>query len=73
MPLTDAVILSVELGSTPVSVASQTAELLKAAGTNIRQAYGLDLEYLREWSPWLDLKILFRSLNVVWSDYKSAY
>jgi putative colanic acid biosynthesis UDP-glucose lipid carrier transferase len=32
-----------------------------------------DLEYLREWSPWLDLKILFRSLSVVWSDYKSAY
>ena len=32
-----------------------------------------DLEYLRNWSPWLDLKILFRSLLVIWSDYKSAY
>jgi Mrp family chromosome partitioning ATPase len=35
LPLADAVILSVELGSTPVSVASQTAELLKAAGANV--------------------------------------
>jgi len=32
-----------------------------------------DLEYLRNWSPWLDLKILFMSLRVVWSDYKSTY
>jgi putative colanic acid biosynthesis UDP-glucose lipid carrier transferase len=32
-----------------------------------------DLQYLREWSPWLDLKILIRSLGVVWSDYKSTY
>jgi len=35
LPLADAVILSVELGSTPVSVARQTAELLKAAGANL--------------------------------------
>jgi putative colanic acid biosynthesis UDP-glucose lipid carrier transferase len=32
-----------------------------------------DLEYLRNWSPWLDIKILFRSLAVIWSDYKSTY
>lgn len=32
-----------------------------------------DLEYLRNWSPWLDLRILFKSLGVVWSDYKSTY
>jgi len=32
-----------------------------------------DLMYLRNWSPWLDLKILFRSLLVIWGDYKSAY
>jgi putative colanic acid biosysnthesis UDP-glucose lipid carrier transferase len=32
-----------------------------------------DLEYLRHWSPWLDLSILWRSLSVVWSDYKSTY
>jgi putative colanic acid biosysnthesis UDP-glucose lipid carrier transferase len=32
-----------------------------------------DLEYLRNWSPWLDMKILVKSLRVVWSDYKSAY
>jgi putative colanic acid biosysnthesis UDP-glucose lipid carrier transferase len=32
-----------------------------------------DLEYLRNWSPWLDMKILVKSLSVVWSDYKNAY
>jgi putative colanic acid biosynthesis UDP-glucose lipid carrier transferase len=32
-----------------------------------------DLEYLRYWSPWLDIKILFRSVLVIWSDYKRAY
>ena len=32
-----------------------------------------DLEYLRNWSPWLDIVILFRSLSVIWSDYKSTY
>ena len=32
-----------------------------------------DLEYLRNWSPWLDLRILFKSLGVAWSDYKSTY
>jgi putative colanic acid biosysnthesis UDP-glucose lipid carrier transferase len=32
-----------------------------------------DLEYLRNWSPWLDISILFRSLSVIWSDYKSTY
>jgi Mrp family chromosome partitioning ATPase len=35
LPLADGVILSVELGSTPVSVASQTTELLKAANANL--------------------------------------
>jgi len=32
-----------------------------------------DLEYLRNWSPLLDIKILIRSLGVVWKDYKSTY
>jgi putative colanic acid biosynthesis UDP-glucose lipid carrier transferase len=32
-----------------------------------------DLEYLRNWSPWLDLRILVKSLGVVWSDYKRTY
>jgi putative colanic acid biosynthesis UDP-glucose lipid carrier transferase len=32
-----------------------------------------DLAYLRNWSPWLDLNILVRSLRVVWSDYKNTY
>lgn len=32
-----------------------------------------DLQYLRNWSPWLDMKILVTSLRVVWSDYKNAY
>jgi putative colanic acid biosysnthesis UDP-glucose lipid carrier transferase len=32
-----------------------------------------DLEYLRHWSPWMDLKILFKSLSVAWSDYKTTH
>jgi Undecaprenyl-phosphate glucose phosphotransferase len=32
-----------------------------------------DLEYLRNWSPLLDLKILVSSLGVLWKDYKSTY
>jgi putative colanic acid biosysnthesis UDP-glucose lipid carrier transferase len=32
-----------------------------------------DLDYLRNWSPWLDLEILSKSLRVVWSDYKRTY
>jgi undecaprenyl-phosphate glucose phosphotransferase len=32
-----------------------------------------DLEYLRNWSPWLDLKILFRTLLVVLKDRQNAY
>jgi putative colanic acid biosysnthesis UDP-glucose lipid carrier transferase len=32
-----------------------------------------DLEYLRNWSPWLDLTILIKSLRVVWSDYRNTY
>jgi putative colanic acid biosysnthesis UDP-glucose lipid carrier transferase len=33
-----------------------------------------DLEYLRSWSPWLDIQILTKSLRVVWRDYKkNAY
>jgi putative colanic acid biosynthesis UDP-glucose lipid carrier transferase len=32
-----------------------------------------DLAYLRNWSPWLDLRILFKSLGVAWSDYRNAY
>ena len=31
-----------------------------------------DLEYLRHWSPWLDLKILLRSIWVIWKD-RNAY
>lgn len=32
-----------------------------------------DLDYLRNWSPWLDLKILAKSVKVVWSDYQTTY
>jgi len=32
-----------------------------------------DLEYLRNWSPWLDISILARSLAVIWSDYRKTY
>jgi putative colanic acid biosynthesis UDP-glucose lipid carrier transferase len=32
-----------------------------------------DLEYLRNWSPWLDIKILFKTLGVVLHDRHNAY
>jgi putative colanic acid biosysnthesis UDP-glucose lipid carrier transferase len=32
-----------------------------------------DLEYLRHWSPWLDIKILFKTLGVVLHDRRNAY
>ncbi|HEV7138332.1 MAG TPA: undecaprenyl-phosphate glucose phosphotransferase [Steroidobacteraceae bacterium] len=32
-----------------------------------------DLEYLRKWSPWLDVKILFKTLGVVLHDQRNAY
>lgn len=32
-----------------------------------------DLEYLRHWSPWMDIKILFRTLGVVLHDRRNAY
>ena len=32
-----------------------------------------DLEYLRNWSPWLDIKILAMTLAVVVRDQKNAH
>jgi putative colanic acid biosysnthesis UDP-glucose lipid carrier transferase len=32
-----------------------------------------DLEYLRHWSPWLDIKILFKTLGVVIADQRNVY
>jgi putative colanic acid biosysnthesis UDP-glucose lipid carrier transferase len=32
-----------------------------------------DLEYLRHWSPWLDIKILFKTIGVVLRDRRNAY
>ena len=32
-----------------------------------------DLEYLRHWSPWFDVKILFKTLGVVLRDRHNAY
>jgi putative colanic acid biosynthesis UDP-glucose lipid carrier transferase len=32
-----------------------------------------DLEYLRNWSPWLDIKILFKTLGVILHDRRNAY
>lgn len=32
-----------------------------------------DLEYLRKWSPWLDIRILFKTLLVVLQDQRNAY
>ena len=32
-----------------------------------------DLEYLRNWSPWLDIKIMFKTLALVCGDCKNTY
>jgi putative colanic acid biosysnthesis UDP-glucose lipid carrier transferase len=32
-----------------------------------------DLEYLRHWSPWLDIRILFKTIGVVLRDRRNAY
>jgi putative colanic acid biosynthesis UDP-glucose lipid carrier transferase len=32
-----------------------------------------DLEYLRNWSPWLDVKILFKTFLVILQDQRNAY
>jgi putative colanic acid biosynthesis UDP-glucose lipid carrier transferase len=39
---------------------------------SMRKRIELDLAYLRHWSLWLDLRILFRTVSVVWSD-RNAY
>ena len=38
-----------------------------------RQMCELDLEYVRQWSLWLDLKILLKTIPVVFSNSSSAY
>jgi putative colanic acid biosynthesis UDP-glucose lipid carrier transferase len=38
----------------------------------MRRRIELDLAYIRHWSLWLDLRILFRTVSVVWSD-RNAY
>jgi len=38
-----------------------------------RQMCELDLEYIREWSPWLDLKILCKTIPVVLSNSGGAH
>jgi lipopolysaccharide/colanic/teichoic acid biosynthesis glycosyltransferase len=30
------------------------------------EALGLDIRYVREWSPWLDLRVLVRTVAVIW-------
>jgi putative colanic acid biosynthesis UDP-glucose lipid carrier transferase len=32
-----------------------------------------DLEYLRNWSSWLDIKIMFKTLALVYGDCKNTY
>ncbi len=32
-----------------------------------------DLEYLRKWSPWLDIEILFKTIGAVLGDQRNAY
>ncbi len=39
---------------------------------SMRRRIELDLAYLRHWSLWLDLRILFKTIAVVWSD-RNAY
>jgi len=39
----------------------------------MRQRVRYDLEYLRHWSPWLDITILFRTLGLMIRGSKSAY
>lgn len=38
----------------------------------MKQRVEYDLRYIREWSLWMDLKILLRTLLVVWRD-EQAY
>jgi putative colanic acid biosynthesis UDP-glucose lipid carrier transferase len=44
-------------------------ELLEKMAARVRY----DLEYLRHWSPWLDLKIIVRTLMLVVSQSKTVY
>ena len=39
----------------------------------MRERVRYDLEYLRHWSPWLDIKILLRTLGLMIRGSKSAY
>ena len=39
---------------------------------SMRRRIELDLAYMRHWSLWLDLRILFKTLSVVWAD-RNAY
>jgi putative colanic acid biosynthesis UDP-glucose lipid carrier transferase len=39
---------------------------------SMRKRIELDLAYIRHWSLWLDLRILFKTVSVVWSD-RNAY
>lgn len=38
----------------------------------MRERVKYDLQYLSQWSPWLDLKIILRTLRVLWHD-RNAY
>jgi len=38
----------------------------------MRERVRFDLEYLSHWSPWLDFKIILKTLGVVWGD-RNAY
>jgi putative colanic acid biosynthesis UDP-glucose lipid carrier transferase len=39
---------------------------------SMRKRIEFDLAYLRDWSLWLDLRILFKTIAVVWTD-RHAY
>lgn len=37
----------------------------------MRERVKYDLEYLSRWSPWLDIKIILKTLGVVWRDHNA--
>lgn len=35
--------------------------------TNFEEVVALDMKYIREWSLWLDIKLLFKTVQVVFT------
>jgi len=45
---------------------------LRGSSTSLEQRIQYDLYYIENWSLWFDIKILFKTIMVVWND-KNAY